>query len=372
LLWEVILTTFRLRRFRSTVAAASFCSLPEIREVLIGIAAVSVCALAQTEGRIASFTGFLPMRAGYLSPREILVKNIESTRRPLFRRGGVVAGLAIVTGLAVAGGAVASAKSSVTADHLSGPRPTVVLVHGAWADSSSWAGVVRRLQRDGFTVDVPPDPLRGLAFDPAFLADFLHTISGPIVLVGHSYGGAVITNAATGNKQVKALVYVDAFAPDKGQTLGQLVSAVPGSCVAAADPTTVFNLVPFPGAPAGVFDAYVKQSLFPSCFANGLSTREARVLAATQEPLSTIALGQKSGVPAWKTIPSWAVVGTADRVILPSVQLAMARHAHAHITKVRAPHLSMISDPGVVTRVIVDAARGRLTTATGRPGVQPA
>ncbi len=285
------------------------------------------------------------------------MKKIESARRRLYRWGGIVTGLAAAAGLAVAGGVAASASSSVASQHASGRLPTVVLEHGAWANSASWNGVVRRLQRDGYTVDVPPNPLQGLAFDPAFLADFLHTISGPIVLVGHSYGGAVITNAATGDKQVKALVYVDAFAPDKGQTIGQLVTAVPGSCVVAADPTTIFNLAPFPGAPAGVFDAYVKQGLFPACFANGLPARQARVLAATQEPLSTIALSQQSGVPAWKTIPSWAVIGTADRVIPPAEQLAMARHAHARITKVRAPHLSMISNPGVVTRVIVEAAR---------------
>jgi hypothetical protein len=107
---------------------------------------------------------------------------------------------------------------------------------------------------------------------------------------------------------------VDAFAPAQGQTIGQLVSAVPGSCVVAADPTTIFNLATFPGAPAGVFDASVKQSLFPSCFANGLPASAARMLAAMQEPLSTITLGQQSGVPAWQTIPSWNVVGTADRV----------------------------------------------------------
>ena len=285
------------------------------------------------------------------------MKKIESARRRLFWRGGMVAGLAAAAGLAVAGGTAAFASSSVTSHHASGPLPTIVLEHGAWADGSSWDGVVQRLQRDGYTVDVPPNPLQGLAYDPAYLADFLHTISGPIILVGHSYGGAVITNAATGDTQVKALVYVDAFAPAQGQTIGQLASAVPGSCVVAADPTTIFNLVPFPGAPAGVFDAYVKQSLFPSCFANGLPLSEARVLAATQEPLSTIALSQKSGMPAWKTIPSWAVIGTADHVIPPAEQLAMARQAHAHITEVRAPHLSMISDPGVVTQVITEAAQ---------------
>jgi len=283
------------------------------------------------------------------------MKKTESIRGRLFRRGGVVAGLAALAGLAVVGSAAASTHSPAASHHPSGPRPTIVLEHGAWANGASWNGVVRRLQADGYTVDVPPNPLMGLAFDPEYLADFLHTISGPIILVGHSYGGAVITNAATGDKQVKALVYVDAFAPDQGQTVGQLASSVPGSCVLAADPTTIFNLATFPGAPAGVFDAYYKQNLFPACFANGLPLREARVLAATQEPLSTIALSQPSGVPAWKTIPSWAVVGTADRVILPAIQLAMARHAHAHITKVHAPHLSMVSNPGVVTRVILKA-----------------
>ena len=285
------------------------------------------------------------------------MKKIESARRRLFLRGGVIAGLVAAAGLVVTGGAAAFASSSVPSHQASGPRPTIVLVHGAWANSGSWDGVVQRLQRDGYTVDVPPNPLQGLAYDPAYIADFLHTISGPIILVGHSYGGEVITNAATGDTQVKALVYVDAFAPAQGQTIGQLASAVPGSCVVAADPTTIFNLAPFPGAPAGVFDAYVKQSLFPSCFANGLPASEARMLAATQEPLSTIALSQKTGVPAWKTIPSWAVIGTADHVIPPAEQLAMARQAHAHITEVRAPHLSMISDPGVVTQVITEAAQ---------------
>jgi pimeloyl-ACP methyl ester carboxylesterase len=285
------------------------------------------------------------------------VKKIETVRHRLVRRGGIIAGLAAAAGLAVTGAAAASARAPVTSQHSSGPRPTIVLVHGAWANGSSWDAVVQRLQAAGYTVDVPANPLQGLAFDPAYIADFLHSITGPIVLVGHSYGGAVITNAATGDAQVKALVYVDAFAPDQGQTVGQLAASVPGSCVVAADPTTLFNLAPYPGAPAGAVDAYYKQALFPACFANGLPLAQARALAAAAEPLSTIALSQPSGVPAWKTIPSWAVVGTTDRVILPAIQLAMARHAHAHITEVRAPHLSMIAAPGVVTRVILQAVR---------------
>ena len=171
------------------------------------------------------------------------------------------------------------------------------------------------------------------------------------MLVGHSYGGAVITNAATGDPQVKALVYVDAFAPAQGQTLAQLLASVPGSCAVPAN----LNVVPFPGAPSGVGDAYITQSAFPSCMANGLPAREAHVLAVTQLPIATSALTEPSGVPAWQTIPSWAVVGTADHAIPPALQLAMAENAHAHITEVEAPHLSMISDPGVVTSVILQA-----------------
>ena len=124
----------------------------------------------------------------------------------------------------------------------SGPNPTVVLVHGAWADSSSWDQVVRLLQEDGYTVDVPPNPLRGLASDSAYLADYLHSVEGPIVLVGHSYGGAVITDAALGNTQVKALVYIDAFIPDEGQSVNELARAKPGSCLAGGgNPANVFN-----------------------------------------------------------------------------------------------------------------------------------
>ena len=248
---------------------------------------------------------------------------------------------------------VASAHATTRAAASAGPKPTIVLEHGAWANTASWAAVIQRLQADGYTVYAPPNPLQGLPYDSAFLADFLHSISGPIVLVGHSYGGAVITNAATGDPQVKALVYVDAFAPAQGQTLAQLLAAYPGSCVVPAN----LNVVPFPGAPSGVGDAYIKQSVFPSCMANGLPATEAHVLAVTQRPIATIALTQKSGVPAWKTIPSWAVVGTADHAIPLALQLAMANTAHAHITRVDAPHLSMISNPGTVTNVILQAVR---------------
>jgi pimeloyl-ACP methyl ester carboxylesterase len=274
----------------------------------------------------------------------------------LYRRGGIIAGLIAAAGLVVAGSVAASASPSTSVHPQAGPKPTIVLEHGAWATSDSWDGVVRLLQHAGYTVDVPPNPLQGLKHDSAFLADYLHSIKGPIVLVGHSYGGAVITNAATGDKQVKALVYVDAFIPAKGQTLGQLVTAKPGSCV-AAPPATIFNFATYPGAPAGVVDAYLKQSVFPSCIANGLPRQEQQVLAATQEPLSTIALTQKSGAPAWKTIPSWAIVGMADHTIPPAELIIMAQAAHSKITMIpHAPHVSMISNPGIVAKVILRAA----------------
>jgi len=267
----------------------------------------------------------------------------------------VMASLVILVSQAASARTVTRAAAITETGSASGPRPSIVLVHGAWADSSSWDAVVSRLQRDGYTVYVPPNPLLGLRYDPAFIRDFLNTLSGPIVLVGHSYGGAVITNAATGDPNVKALVYVDAFAPAQGQTLGQLVTAHPGSCVLPAANVTA---QPYPGAPTGAVDVYIKQSVFGSCMANGLPAGEARVLAATQRPLTSIALAQKSGVPAWKTIPSWAVIGTADHAIPPAELLAMARQAHAHIAVAPgAPHLSMIFNPGLVTRVILKAVK---------------
>jgi pimeloyl-ACP methyl ester carboxylesterase len=279
--------------------------------------------------------------------------NITRVAQPGRLRLVIAAVIVAIAGLVIPLSQIVSARTAEAAAAGDGPKPSIVLVHGAWADSGSWDGVIQRLQADGYTVYALPNPLQGLPFDSAYLADFLHSISGPIVLAGHSYGGAVITNAATGDPQVKALVYVDAFAPAQGQTLAQLLAAYPGTCAVPAN----LNVVPFPGAPSGVGDAYIKQSVFPSCMANGLPASEAHVLAATQEPIATIALAQQTGVPAWKTIPSWAVVGTADHAIPLALQLAMAHRAHARITRVDAPHLSMISNPGTVTKVILRAVR---------------
>jgi pimeloyl-ACP methyl ester carboxylesterase len=278
--------------------------------------------------------------------------NFTRVTQPTLRL--VVAAVVVaIAGLVIPLSQIASARTADAARAGDGPKPSIVLVHGAWADSGSWDGVAQRLQAHGYTVYALPNPLRGVDYDPAYLADFLHTISGPIVLVGHSYGGAVITNAATGDPQVKALVYVDAFAPAQGQTLAQLLADYPESCAVPAN----LSVVPFPGAPTGVGDAYIKQSVFPSCMANDLPAKDADALAVTQRPIATIALGQPSGVPAWQTIPSWAVVGTADHAIPPALQLAMANAAHAHITTINASHLSMISHPSTVTDVILQAVR---------------
>ena len=235
-------------------------------------------------------------------------------------------------------------------------KPSVVLIHGAWADGSSWSRVVSLLQTQGYTVYVPANPLRGLTSDSAYIASFLQTISGPVILVGHSYGGAVITNAATGNPNVKALVYIDAFAPDQGESLASLSSVPPPpgqspSCV-SGDPTQVFNFVPLTG---GDVDLYVKPSLFPSCFANDLPAKEGAVLASTQRPFALSALPQTSGVPAWKTIPSFYLVGTIDNVIPPFAQLFMAQRADANVVQLRGSHLVMISHPNAAVGLIDEA-----------------
>jgi pimeloyl-ACP methyl ester carboxylesterase len=249
----------------------------------------------------------------------------------------------------------ASAQSKRPADN--GPLPTIVLVHGAWADSLSWSGVIRRLQADNYTVIAAPNALSGLQQDSQALRDLLQTIQGPIVLVGHSYGGAVITNAAYGLTNVKALVDVDGFLPAQGESVFQLTGAQPGSCLTAQPQSDIFNAVPVPGAPAGDVDLYVKASVFDSCFANDLSPRQAALAEAAQRPLLASAGTDVSGPPAWQQIPTWDVVGTIDQVIPPAEQLFMAQRAHAHITEVRAGHLSMVSQPDAVTRVIEEAAR---------------
>jgi pimeloyl-ACP methyl ester carboxylesterase len=266
------------------------------------------------------------------------------------RRTFVIAfALALLALVALGGGQPASATSRD--GH--GPKPTIVLVHGDWADGSSWSDVIKRLQQRGFTAVAPPNPLRGPTEDSASIAAFLQSISGPIVLVAHSYGGFVITNAATGNANVKALVYIDAFIPDQGETLAGLTGGS-GSCI---DSNNAFNAVPFGG---GV-DLYLRvepnppYTGFGDCFANGVNPPETAVLAATQRPAALNQLFETSGTPAWKTIPSWALIGTEDHVIPPPLQEFMSTRASAEISTVKAGHLSLITRPEEVTKVILAA-----------------
>jgi pimeloyl-ACP methyl ester carboxylesterase len=274
---------------------------------------------------------------------------IEHPWRRLRRPFVIASALALLALVALGGGQPASARSRD--GH--GPKPTIVLVHGDWADGSSWSSVIQRLQAQGFTVVAPPNPLRGPTEDSASIAAFLQSISGPIVLVAHSYGGFVITNAATGNPNVKALVYIDAFIPAQGETLGGLTGGS-GSCI---DTNNAFNAVPSGG---GV-DLYLRvepnqpYTGFADCFANGVNPPQTAVLAATQRPAALNQLFEPSGTPAWKTIPSWALIGTEDHVIPPALQEFMSTRAGAEISTVKAGHLSLITRPETVAKVILAA-----------------
>jgi pimeloyl-ACP methyl ester carboxylesterase len=236
------------------------------------------------------------------------------------------------------------------------PKPTIVLVHGAWADASSWNAVAAGLQSQDFTVLAPPNLLRGVAQDAAYVASFLaQRTTGPVVLVGHSYGGFVITNAATGGGDVRALVYVDAFMPDDGETTFQILGGS-GSALDVPDPTTVLDIVGYPGAPEGDADAYLKPDTVHRSFAQDLPEADRWLIAAGQRPITLGANTTGSTTSAWKTLPSWAVVGTEDRVIPPDTQRRMAARAGATITEVSASHVSMVSHPQDSIDAILAAA----------------
>jgi pimeloyl-ACP methyl ester carboxylesterase len=234
-------------------------------------------------------------------------------------------------------------------------KPTIALVHGAWADGSSWNAVSTELQGQGFTVLTPPNLLRGVTTDAPYVASFLaQRTNGPVVLVGHSYGGFVITNAALAGGEVKALVYVDAFMPDEGETTF-VVLGDSGSALAVPDPTTVLDVVGYPGAPEGDADAYLKPDVVHTAFAPDLPEADRWLIAASQRPLTLAANTIPSGAPAWKTLPSWAVIGTEDRIIPPAAQRRMAERAGATITEVDSSHVSMVSHPDVSVAAILAA-----------------
>lgn len=230
-------------------------------------------------------------------------------------------------------------------------KPTVVLVHGAWADASSWSREVATLQAAGFDVRAIPNPLQNLTSDSRSVADYLKTIRGPVVLAGHSYGGSVITNAAAGPANVKRLVYVDAAAPAPRQTTAALSGA--DSVMVKKKPAELFFTATDPtGAP----ELYLKESIFVHNFASDLPPAEAKVLWASQRGASTAAFDTPSRAAAWKTIPSWYFISTGDQVITPASELAMAHRARSHITVFHGgSHLTLISHPNAVTAVIASA-----------------
>ena len=270
--------------------------------------------------------------------------------RLLSRRHAVLPVLAVA--LALTGVSTSDAASTASRP---GPKPTIVLVHGADADSSSWGGVMKRLQKDRYPVIGFANPLRSVSGDAAALEDLLDTIDGPVVLVGHSYGGMVISVAAAGDPDVKSLVFVDAQIPLPGETAAQLTNLYPGSEFGAALVARPFTL---PGGGTGT-DLYVDQAKYRDLFTGRrVSAADALVYAAVQRPITEAALNEPATAAAWQTIPSWVVIGAEDKAIPPAGQRFMAHRAHARVTEIPgAPHVSMLPFPKQVAAVIEAAAR---------------
>jgi pimeloyl-ACP methyl ester carboxylesterase len=231
-------------------------------------------------------------------------------------------------------------------------KPTIVLVHGAFAESSSWDGVAAKLITAGYPVVSAANPLRSVKGDAAYVSGVIKNISGPVILVGHSYGGSVISDAANGNDNVKGLVYVAAFAPDTGETAAGLSSKFPGSTLGSALAQPVI-------LPDGGKDLYIDQAKFHDQFAADVPAAKAKLMAEAQRPITEAALMEKSGEPAWKKLPSWFVYGKADKNIPPAVLAFMAKRANAKKTVeiTGASHVVMTSHPAEVSKLIEEAAK---------------
>ena len=252
----------------------------------------------------------------------------------------------------VAAFAVAAAASMSSVAFAQSDKPTVVLVHGAFADASSWNGVVKILQKDGYPVVAAAVPLRSVKGDAQYIADIVSGIKSSVVLVGHSYGGSVISAAANGHANVKALVYVAAFAPESGETAAGLSGKFPGSTLG---PT----LAPPVALAGGGKDLYIQQDKFHVQFAADVTEVDAKVMAATQRPITEAALNEASGNPAWKNTASWFVYGDQDKNIPPQALGFMAERAQSKQTVVikGASHVVMVSHPAPVARMIESAAK---------------
>jgi pimeloyl-ACP methyl ester carboxylesterase len=272
----------------------------------------------------------------------------------------VAAALAALIGAVVATNSVASAQPrtnpavtvAASQPQTESTKPTVVFVHGGWADSSGWSAEIGPLQQKGYPVIAVANPLRGLSSDADYVRSVLQTIPGPVVLVGHSYGGAVITNAAVGAPNVKALVYIAAFAPDTGDSLQQLVTMNPGTYITPDALDT--RPYPLPGGGTGT-DLYIKAANFHDAFAGDLPRKTTDLMFAEQRPFSVAAFTEPSGSPAWKTIRSWYLVSTNDHAIPPKTQEFMAKRAGSTVSHVAASHVPMQSQPTATLAAIFNA-----------------
>lgn len=285
---------------------------------------------------------------------------MEHIRHTSARRTLPLAALLPAAVLMAAGPSMAS-ENGGGAEPREGAKPTVVLVHGAWAEASGWDEVIRSLQAQGYSVVATANPLRSLSGDSAHLASRLKTIRGPIVLAAHSYGGAVITNAAAGNPNVKSLVYIAGFAPEKGESTLQLAAKYPGSRL-TDDPDapvpTALDAVPLGGGPTDV-DLYIKRDKFSDVFlSNRLESSRANVLAASQRPAAIATGSEPTKAVAWKTIPSWYMVATDDRTIGTDNLRFMAKRAGSTTVEVDAPHAVLETNPNAVADLILRAAHG--------------
>jgi pimeloyl-ACP methyl ester carboxylesterase len=232
-------------------------------------------------------------------------------------------------------------------------QPTVVLVHGAFAESSSWNDVIASLRSDGYPVIAAANPLRGLHADADYLRTVLDSVDGPIVIAGHSYGGSVMSQAADGHPQVKALVYVASFILEAGESTGELAAKFPGGELGPA-----LNPVPLPtGDGQDVSDLYIQQDRFREVFAADVPQNVSALMAVTQRPIVADALEEKATRSAWKTVPSWNLVTLQDLAVPAESQRFMGERAGSQNVEVEASHAVTVSQPEAVARLIVEAAR---------------
>jgi pimeloyl-ACP methyl ester carboxylesterase len=235
----------------------------------------------------------------------------------------------------------------------------VVLVHGAFADAACWAGVIRELQAEGITTLAPPNPLRGIANDASYVASVVNALTGPVILVGHSYGGAIITNAAPKTPNAVALVYVAAFAPDEGEPLGAILERFPTTLGTALRPVPVAVR----DSDATEVEVSIDPARFHEVFTADLSAEDSAVLGASQRPIVAAAFGEPSGAPGWRSLPSWYAVATGDRAINPDAERFMGARAGATTVEIDASHVVMISQPSKIVELIRAAIAATANTA---------